>query len=248
LSFFQEKAARFLQVLEISEIFAIFATKNKERPIMIYTCPKCGKKMDLSTEVLINSDYKVICPQCLSQLQILGDYAYIPSDTLDLNTSVEPSHTINCPKCGHEASSNAHFCPNCGTSFDAPAPTETTPEPVIEEAQVLPPPLPDSDPLYSDAMKFLMNCTAITPMMLRDHFNITDERAAKLIQELEAGGVIGPYNNGGPRQILIPHRNMYEYSAPETQGQSRPRSNGRGCMTYMLIFLFFFILLKACTG
>ncbi len=32
---------------------------------MNYTCPKCGKKMDLSTEVLINSDYKVVCPQCL---------------------------------------------------------------------------------------------------------------------------------------------------------------------------------------
>ena len=45
---------------------------------MIYTCPKCGKKMDLSTEVLISSDYKVICPQCLSQLQIVGDYAYTP--------------------------------------------------------------------------------------------------------------------------------------------------------------------------
>ena len=42
---------------------------------MIYICPKCGKKMDLSTEVLINSDYKVICPQCLCKLQIVGDYA-----------------------------------------------------------------------------------------------------------------------------------------------------------------------------
>ena len=42
---------------------------------MNYTCPKCGKKMDLSTEVLINSEYKVICPQCLSELHIVGDYA-----------------------------------------------------------------------------------------------------------------------------------------------------------------------------
>ena len=79
---------------------------------MIYTCPKCGKKMDLSSEVLINSDYKVICPQCLCQLQIIGDYAYIPSDSLDLDTTAEPSRTINCPKCGHEASTGAHFCPN----------------------------------------------------------------------------------------------------------------------------------------
>ena len=86
---------------------------------MIYTCPKCGKKMDLTTEVLINSDYKVICPQCLCTLQIVGDYAYIPHESLELDTSVEPSRTINCPKCGHEASTGAHFCPNCGASFDA---------------------------------------------------------------------------------------------------------------------------------
>ena len=93
---------------------------------MNYTCPKCGKKMDLSTEVLINSNYKVICPQCLCELQIVGDYAYIPHDSLELDTSVEPSHTINCPKCGHEANSNAHFCPNCGASFDtAPTPPTT---------------------------------------------------------------------------------------------------------------------------
>ena len=72
--------------------------------------------MDLSTEVLINSNYKVICPQCLCELQIVGDYAYIPHDSLELDTSVEPSHTINCPKCGHEANSNAHFCPNCGAT------------------------------------------------------------------------------------------------------------------------------------
>ena len=73
--------------------------------------------MDLSTEVLINSEYKVICPQCLSQLQIVGDYAYIPHDSLELDSSVEASHAFNCPKCGHEASTGAHFCPNCGADM-----------------------------------------------------------------------------------------------------------------------------------
>ena len=81
---------------------------------MIYTCPKCGKKMYLSTEVLINSEYKFICPQCLSELQIVGDYAYIPDDSLNLDTTIEQSRTINCPHCGREVNSNAHFCPNCG--------------------------------------------------------------------------------------------------------------------------------------
>ena len=222
---------------------------------MNYTCPKCGKKMDLSTEVLINSNYKVICPQCLCELQIVGDYAYIPHDSLDLDTSVKPSRTINCPKCGHEANSNAHFCPNCGASFDtAPTPPTTAVDTAPEDVTVLPPPLPDSDPLYNDAIQFLMTCTAITPMMLRDHFHISNERAAELIRQLEASGAIGPYNNGGPRQILIPHRSIYSYTTPQTDGQGNgpvrpgPQPRRMSCLTMVLIFMFFIFLIKACGG
>ena len=219
---------------------------------MIYTCPKCGKKIDLSTEVLINSDYKVICPQCLSQLQIVGDYAYIPDESLNLDTTVQPSHTINCPKCGHEAKSNAHFCPNCGTSFDAPSSATTAIDIAPEDVTVIPPPLPNSDPLYNEAVQFLMGCTAITPMMLRDRFHISDERAAELIRQLEAGGIIGPYNNGGPRQILIPHRRLYDYTQPQDtlQGdnsrQSQPQPRRLGCFTWLLITMILIFLMKAC--
>lgn len=39
---------------------------------MIYTCPKCGKKMDLSTEALESSGNMVVCPQCLSQHKVNG--------------------------------------------------------------------------------------------------------------------------------------------------------------------------------
>ena len=218
---------------------------------MIYTCPKCGKKMDLSTEVLINSDYKVICPQCLCQLQIIGDYAYIPHESLELDTTIEPSRTINCPKCGHEASTGAHFCPNCGASFESSAPS-TPINTGVEDVTILPPPLPDCDPLYQDAVQFLTSCTSITPMMLRDHFNISNERAAELIRQLEAGHVIGPYNNGGPRQILIPHRGLYD--APQMpggnpgNGQSMPRHRGMGCWTWVILFAIFAFLIKACTG
>lgn len=221
---------------------------------MIYTCPKCGKKMDLSTEVLINSDYKVVCPQCLCQLHIVGDYAYIPNDTLQLDTTVEPSRSINCPKCGHEANTGAHFCPNCGTSFDRP--TTTAVDIAPEEVTVLPPPLPGQDPLYNEALKFLANCTAITPMMLRDRFHISDERAAELIRQLEQGGAVGPYNNGGPRQILIPHRRLYESPRPTLQdmsqgnGQQQRRTTrrGGGCLTWVLFFFLISMLMRMCSG
>ena len=44
---------------------------------MKYVCPKCGKNIELSVESLIASEYRTVCPQCLSQLEIVGDYAYI---------------------------------------------------------------------------------------------------------------------------------------------------------------------------
>lgn len=225
---------------------------------MIYTCPKCGKKLDLTTETLINSEYKVICPQCLCKLQIVGDFAYIPHDELELDTTVLPSHTINCPKCGHEASSGAHFCPNCGTSFDVATPPSIPTD--IEDAIVLPPPIPGADPLYNEAVQFLGSCTAITPMMLCDRFHITEERAAELIRQLEAGGVIGPYAGGGPRQILIPHRSLFDRTYPPSATLDSNGNNGNsgqrrtapprrsGCLTYLLVFMFIVILLRACGG
>ncbi len=222
---------------------------------MIYTCPKCGKKMDLTTEVLINSDYKVICPQCLCQLQIVGDYAYIPHESLNLDTTIEPSRTINCPKCGHEASTGAHFCPNCGASFDTPSATPTAVNIAPDDVTVLPPPLPDSDPLYNEAVQFLSTCKSITPMMLRSRFNISEQRAAELIRQLEANGIIGPYNNGGPRQILIPHRGFYEYDYPtgdtstgRTPNGGAPRPRRLGCISYLLIIMLIGALVKACGG
>ena len=219
---------------------------------MQYTCPKCGKKMELSTEVLINSGYQAVCPQCLCQLRIIGDYAYVPNENLELDTTVEPSQTINCHVCGQEMDSDAHFCPNCGASFDEVSPSVAE-EKSPEEVTVLPPPIPTGDPLYNEAVKYLMTCSAITPMMLRDRFNISAERAAELIRQLEACGVIGPYNNGGPRQILIPHRGLYDFVPPQSAapsdtatGQGIPRPRRIGCFTWLLIIMCFMYLMRAC--
>ena len=47
---------------------------------MIFTCPKCGKKIELSVEALIASEYHAVCPQCLTRLEIVGDTAIIPAE------------------------------------------------------------------------------------------------------------------------------------------------------------------------
>ena len=190
---------------------------------MKYTCPKCGKKIELSTEALINNEYKAICPQCLSRLQIIGDYADIPDKDIYGNEQA----------------------PKVGSPVDV----------VAEEVTITPPPvIHNQDPLYHEAVRYLMTCTIITPEMLCAHFNISKERASRLIRELEAGGAIGQ-DIGGYRQILIPHRSVYNPQQPFTGQRAygpttppRPVSGPKntGFFKWFWIVIIFFALLQTC--
>ena len=211
---------------------------------MRYTCPKCGKHIDLSVEALIAAEYKTVCPQCLTRLEIVGDYAYVPLDDGSLELRRESA------------------------TEPTPAPTE-----VIETAEVIDsgtplPPLPSQlgnegrDPLFDDAVRYLGQCSAITPIMLRDYFNIPLERAQDLIAQLEKAGCVGPYRGGAPRKILIDHReglpNPYNYGqrfdpaqAQQTEQSPQPQEgktvkiNCLGCLFWSLIFaLLIFMIVK----
>ena len=211
---------------------------------MKYTCPKCGKVIELSTEALIASEYFTVCPQCLTRLQIVGNYAYVPL----------PDGTLE---------------------LGSPAENEAEREPSV----VTPPPLlPDNndrpaspagatnavDPLLGEAIKFVSRCNAVTPVMLRDYFNIPMERAQALITQLEQAGVVGPYNGGAPRSILIPHRTelpvaqrpTYDDTADRATQQAKSNStepNNKtytftcsGCLTWFLIITVTIMLFRAC--
>ena len=190
---------------------------------MKYTCPKCGKKIELSTEVLINNEYKAVCPQCLSRLQIIGDYAYIPDKDIYGNVQMPKATT---------------------------PPIDVT----AEEVTTVPPPVYNQeDPLYHEAVRFLMTCTTITPEMLCSRFNIGHERAMRLMRQLEAGGIVGP-SIGGVRQILIPHRSVYEPQRPFTGQRSygpttqRPFTGPgkKSSFKWFLIIIVIFAILQTC--
>ena len=53
---------------------------------MRWTCPKCGKKLDVSNEQLIANDGMIVCPQCLLQ-------ARQPIPQKRVTTSVNTSST-----------------------------------------------------------------------------------------------------------------------------------------------------------
>ena len=221
-----------------------------------FTCPKCGKVITMSVEALINMQYHTVCPQCLSRLDIVGDYAYIPIEG-------EPSIT------------------GSADTPPTPEPAQPTPPPfntdkAVEDVEAVdvtnqPPPTPPVippvpnmgngvDPLMGEAVKFLSQCTAITPVMLRDHLNISLERAQQLMQQLEKAGIVGPYNHGGPRSILIPHRQglphhsamptAENYDDATTDDKPRHKSfsvNCSGCFMWLLVSIFITMLLRTCT-
>ena len=138
---------------------------------------------------------------------------------------------LECPKCGfitqqseEELAKLNHTitCPECLSTLKivdgiAYIPTEKAP---IEELKpfVEQPPefkgqeyyeihanLENLDPLYRAAVEYIKTCNAITLPMLQRYFDISQERAETLMQQLEDNKVVAPFDGLHPRKILIDH-------------------------------------------
>ena len=211
---------------------------------MKYTCPKCGKIIELSTEALIASEYFTVCPQCLTRLQIVGNYAYVPlaDGTLEL---------------GAPSAGEAPPASDGGAPPPLPADNRDIPAPAAGGTAV--------DPLLGEAIKFVSRCNAITPVMLRDYFNIPMERAQALLAQLEQAGVVGPYNGGAPRSILIPHQTELptvqrpmrsDDTGGATPQQGDPEAHEpnnktftftcSGCLTWFIIISVAIMIFRSC--
>ncbi|MBP9817708.1 DNA translocase FtsK [Candidatus Shapirobacteria bacterium] len=64
----------------------------------------------------------------------------------------------------------------------------------------------EHDAMYQDAVKFISDTGKASATYLQRHFKIGYARAARLLDELERGGIVGPVNGAKARQIMIPHR------------------------------------------
>ncbi len=61
-----------------------------------------------------------------------------------------------------------------------------------------------TDDLYDEAVKLIADMQTASVSMLQRRFRIGYTRAARLIDEMEARGVVGPYEGSKPRTVLIP--------------------------------------------
>ncbi len=196
-----------------------------------YTCPKCGYELKIDDTALPAMGNKVVCPQCQSVLTIDGDYAYIP-------------------------------LPHDSEQPPAPGPEMETPPPFHGETAAPGQPSiaqitgQEHDPLYDEVIDYLRTCNAVSAPKLAEYFHIPIERAQHIIHELEQNHIVGPYNGGGPREILIPHNNdlpsglrrnyeddqvmkemIDEYKETHNGQEPRIRTYGCSCTTIILIIL-----------
>ena len=59
------------------------------------------------------------------------------------------------------------------------------------------------DELYEEAVQLVIEMQSASVSMLQRRFRIGYNRAARLIDAMEANGVVGPYEGNKPRTVLI---------------------------------------------
>lgn len=173
--------------------------------------------------------------------------------TLDYSTEelIEQQYQVVCPQCNSKLTivgDYAYMPLEDGTLNLADDDTST--QEATEPQQAL-------DPLYQQAVDYIITCNAITPTMLSQYFSIPMERAQALIDQLEDNGIVGPYNGGAPRKILIPHNTNLPLGLPEFFNPDAPTTppefnkktkiytiNCSGCFMFLLILLATIAILK----
>ena len=64
----------------------------------------------------------------------------------------------------------------------------------------------DSDPLYDEAVAFVMESRRASTSAVQRRFKIGYNRAARLVDAMEAAGLVSPLGSNGQRELLIPER------------------------------------------
>ena len=68
----------------------------------------------------------------------------------------------------------------------------------------------EHDTIFNEAVTFICDTGKASATYLQRHFKIGYARAARLLDELEKAGIVGPVDGAKPRDILVPHRSAKE--------------------------------------
>ena len=93
------------------------------------TCPRCGKIISVSDEVLLAHDFKVVCPQCLAVYTQLRDGLLVPAPEAPSPSPTPAAEVAHhyCMHCGVALPDAARYCYNCGQPLPGVSPVTTAP-------------------------------------------------------------------------------------------------------------------------
>jgi len=86
------------------------------------------------------------------------------------------------------------------TSLPVKSPTSLSPNINVVDGQ-------DRDAVYGAAVELITRTGRASASLFQRHLKLGYARAARLLDQLQANGVVGPVHGAKPRQILIPHAN-----------------------------------------
>ncbi|ANU19631.1 cell division protein FtsK [Planococcus plakortidis] len=67
----------------------------------------------------------------------------------------------------------------------------------------------ETDELYDEAVQLVTEMQTASVSMLQRRFRVGYSRAARIIDQMEQHGVVGPYEGSKPRQVLVPKQEEY---------------------------------------
>ncbi len=74
---------------------------------------------------------------------------------------------------------------------------------IMNQKETVSAPVESEDELYPDAKWFVIEEQRASASLLQRQFRVGYNRAARLVDDLEANGVIGPASGSKPRSVLI---------------------------------------------
>lgn len=63
----------------------------------------------------------------------------------------------------------------------------------------------DKDPCFDDAVKLIQECGKVSTSFIQRKLNIGYARTARILDQMEEGGIVGPAKGDKPREIFISH-------------------------------------------
>ena len=77
---------------------------------------------------------------------------------------------------------------------------------------------PDSDPMFKQAVEVVIDAGQASTSLLQRRCKLGYARAARIMDEMEQKGVIGPYEGAKPRAVLISRQQWIEQQMNQTEG------------------------------